>query len=264
MPIRSFYINADKEYTENPLIDQLGIPPNLRIDDFDLFTPPKEAPLLDPFTTPIKQLPVYSMKTGEVTSELITLNNRMFGMPLRRDILQRVVVWQLAKRRQGTHCVKTLSEVSGSNRKPFPQKGTGRARQGQKRAPQMRGGYKPMGPRPRDYYYPLPFKVRSLGLRTALSLKWQEQNLIIVDSCSVEAAKTALVNASLREMIGDDLALIIDGNTRDRNFELASRNIKRVLYLPQLGANVYDILKKKYLILSKDAVQCLTERLTDE
>ena len=76
--------------------------------------------------------------------------------------------------------------------------------------------------------------MRSLGLRTALSLKWQEQNLLIVDSCSVEAAKTALVNASLREMIGDDLALISDGNTRDRNFELASRNIKRVLYLPQL------------------------------
>lgn len=143
------YINSEKEYTENPLIDQLGIPANLRIDDFDLFAAPKgrvyplrvyfaEAPLLDPFLTPVKQLPVFNMKTGEKTSDLVTLNNRVFGMPLREDILQRVVVWQLAKRRQGTHCVKTLSEVSGSNRKPFPQKGTGRARQGQKRYESMR------------------------------------------------------------------------------------------------------------------------------
>ena len=260
---RSFYINTEKEYKENPLLKDLDIPSNLQIEDPTIFAPKEEVPLLDPFKIRVKELPVYSIATGDKTDEVITLNNRVFGMPIREDILHRVVVWQLAKRRQGSHCVKTLSEVSGSNRKPFRQKGTGMARQGQKRAPQMRGGYKPMGPRPRDYYYPLPFKVRALGLRTALSLKWQEQNLIIVDSCSVDVIKTGAVDSVIKKIVGDDLVTIIDGETKNSNFELSARNIPRVLYLPQLGANVYDILKRKKLILSKDAVKCLTERLDD-
>ena len=108
----------------------------------------------------------------------------------------------------------------------------------------MRGGYKPKGPRPRDYYYPLPFKgitglsishlVRALGLRTALSLKWQEQNLIIVDSCSVDVIKTGAVDSVIKKIVGDDLVTIIDGETKNSNFELSARNIPRVLYLPQL------------------------------
>ena len=190
----------------------------------------------------------------------IDLDDAVFGAPARPDILSRMVNWQLAKRRSGNHKTKQRAEVTGSTAKPFNQKGTGRARQGDKKAPHMRGGGVAFGPLVRSHAFKMPRKVRALALRTALSAKQADGKLIILSETKTKSAKTADLVKQVKKL-GWDSALIIDGAEVDQNFGLAARNIKGIDILPQQGVNVYDILRCDTLVLTKDAVEKLVERL---
>ena len=193
----------------------------------------------------------------------ITLADEVFGIPLRSDIVARVVKWQLAKRRAGTHKVKSRSEVAMTTAKMFKQKGTGRARHGSAAVVQFRGGGVVHGPVVRDHGHVLPKKVRQLGLRCALSSKASEGKLLVIDnlaSTGKSAGKTAKLRNQLTKL-GVDNALIVGGAELDRAFVNAARNIPLVDVLPQQGINVYDILRRDVLVLSKDAAAHLEERL---
>ena len=201
---------------------------------------------------------IISLENKKVGS--IDLDDGIFGVPVRADLLSRMVNWQLAKRRAGTHKAKTLGEVSGTTAKPFRQKGTGRARQGSTRAPHMRGGGVAFGPVLRDHAHGLPKKVRKLALKTALSAKQAEGKLVVLESAKSDSAKTKDLAKALDKM-GWGSALVIDGAELDQNFALAARNIVGLDVLPSQGANVRDILRRDTLVLTKDAVANLVERL---
>ena len=190
----------------------------------------------------------------------IELSDEVFGLPVRRDILARVVNWQLAKRRAGTHKTKGISDISGTTKKPYKQKGTGRARQGSLRSPQFRGGAVIFGPVVRSHEFDLQKKVRRLGLKTALSAKQAEGKLIVIDEAKIGEAKTKALRARF-DALGWESVLIIDGAAVDEGFARAARNLPKVDVLPQLGANVYDILRRDTLVLTRDAVQSLEARL---
>jgi len=190
----------------------------------------------------------------------IELSSEVFGLPVRRDILTRVVNWQLAKRRAGTHKTRGISDISGTTRKPWKQKGTGRARQGSLRSPQFRGGAVIFGPVVRDHGYSLQKKVRRLGLMTALSSKLAEGKLFIIDSLEQNSSKTQDAVKNL-EKLGVTKALFVDGIEVNKNFALATRNIPYIDVLPQQGLNVYDILRCETLILTKAAVESIEQRL---
>lgn len=189
----------------------------------------------------------------------VELEDSIFGLPARTDILHRVVTWQLAKRRAGTHKTKGISEISGTTAKPYRQKGTGRARQGSRRSPQFRGGATIFGPVVRSHEYDLPKKVRKLGLRTALSVKAAEGKLVILDEAKADTHKTKAIAESLAKL-GLGSVLFVDAE-RDTNFERAIANIPYVDLLPQEGANVYDILRRDTLVLTQAAAAKLVERL---
>lgn len=190
----------------------------------------------------------------------IDLDDAVFGLPERKDLLQRAVRWQLAKRRAGTHKVRTVSEVRGTTAKPFRQKGTGRARQGSSRATQMRGGATKHGPQVRDHGHDLPKKVRRLALKTALSAKQSEGKLAILDAAEMAKPKTGDL-AKRFAKLGWQSVLVIDGPEVDENFARAASNLPGVDVLPQQGANVYDILRRDTLVLTKSAVEALQARL---
>lgn len=190
----------------------------------------------------------------------IELSDSIFGLPVRQDLLHRIVHWQLAKRRAGTHKTKGISEISGTTKKPFKQKGTGRARQGSTRSPQFRGGAVIFGPVVRDHGYDLPKKVRKLALKTALSAKAADGKLIVVDTVTADSHKTKELAAKL-SALGLGSALIIDGENVNDQFRLAARNLPMIDVLPQQGANVYDILRRDILVLSRNAVEQLEARL---
>lgn len=190
----------------------------------------------------------------------IELNESIFGLEVRSDILQRVVRWQLAKAQSGNHKTKGRSEVSRSGIKPFKQKGTGRARQGDRKAPHMTGGGIAFGPVVRSHAHDLTKKFRALGLKTALSSKVKAGKLVIVDSIKVAAPKTKDLK-NILDVCSLNNCLFIDGKEIDMNFALASRNIFDVDVLPAIGANVYDILRREKLVLTKDAIACLEARL---
>ncbi|MDH3473228.1 MAG: 50S ribosomal protein L4 [Rhodospirillales bacterium] len=190
----------------------------------------------------------------------IELDDAVFGLPVRRDLLARTVNWQLAKRRAGTHKVKTRGEVSGSTRKLYRQKGTGRARVGAGDVSQYRGGGVAFGPVPREHGHALPKKVRRLALKTALSAKAAEGKLVVIDSAVADNAKTKDLAAKLAKL-GWSSALVIDGAAVDQGFARAINNLPGIDVLPQIGANVYDILRRDTLVLTKDAVQALEARL---
>jgi large subunit ribosomal protein L4 len=190
----------------------------------------------------------------------VDLDESVFGLPVRPDILARMVNWQRAKRQAGTHKTKTIGEIAGSTAKPWRQKGTGRARVGSKRATQWRGGQTVFGPVPRDHSHGLNKKVRKLALKTALSSKQAEGKLIILEDAKTGDAKTKAVAEQL-VALGWNSALIIDGAEVDANFKRAAANIPLIDVLPQQGANVYDILRRDTLVLTKDAVAALVERL---
>ncbi|MEK9660721.1 MAG: 50S ribosomal protein L4 [Alphaproteobacteria bacterium] len=190
----------------------------------------------------------------------IDLDDAVFGVPVRKDLLTRMVNYQLAKRRQGTHKTKTIGEISGTGTKPFRQKGTGRARRGSNRAAQHRGGQTTFGPQPSSHAHDLTKKVRKLALRNALSAKQADGKLVVLDAATATKPKTKAVAAQLAGL-GWQSALIIDGSETDRNFSLAVRNIPGVDVLPQEGANVFDILRRDTLVITRQAVEQLQERL---
>ena len=190
----------------------------------------------------------------------IELADEIFGLPIRRDILARVVNWQLARRRAGTHKTKGIGEIQGTTKKPYKQKGTGRARQGSLRSPQFRGGARIFGPVVRSHAFDLQKKVRRLGLKIALSAKQDEGKLVVIDTAHVGEAKTKVLRARLAAL-GWNSALIIDGSVVEENFARATRNLPRVDVLPQQGANVYDILRRDTLVLTREAVRHLEARL---
>jgi large subunit ribosomal protein L4 len=190
----------------------------------------------------------------------IDVADAVFGAPQRNDILARVIHWQLAKRRAGTHKTKGISDISGTTKKPFPQKGGGRARQGSLRSPQFRGGATIFGPVVRDHGYSLPKKVRRLALRTAHSTKQAEGKLVIVDEAKIAGAKTSALAKSLRAN-GWSSVLIVDGAEVSNDLVRAAANIPHVDVLPSQGANVYDILRRDILVLTKSAVEQLEARL---
>jgi large subunit ribosomal protein L4 len=204
------------------------------------------------------------MKTNIVTLENksageITLNKDVFGSEVRKDIIERVVRWQLAKKQSGTHKTKGISDISGTTAKPFNQKGTGRARQGSNRSAQMRGGATIFGPVVRSHAHKLPKKIRQLGLKSALSSKIADKKVLIVDSLSLSTPKTADLIKNIEKLAISSI-LFIDSELND-NFRRASANIKGIHALPTMGANVYDILKYDHLVLTKEAVKSLEERL---
>lgn len=190
----------------------------------------------------------------------VDLDDAIFGAAVRSDLMARYVNWQLAKRRAGTHAVKGRSDVSGGGKKPFNQKGTGSARQGTTRAPQMRGGGTVFGPQVRSYEHKLPKKVRKLALLSALSSKQAEGKLVVIDTAKMKAPKTADLAKQL-EKLGWGSALIIDGAEVSENFLLAASNLIGIDILPSQGANVYDILRHDTLVLTQEGVEKLQERL---
>jgi large subunit ribosomal protein L4 len=192
----------------------------------------------------------------------IDLDDNIFGVEVKKDVLYRMVHYQLNKRRAGTHKTKDVSEVAGSGKKPHAQKGTGQARAGQRRRPQTKGGGIAFGPVVRSHATELPKKQRALALRMALSLKAKEKKLIVIDEATAKSHKTKPVAAALVKL-GFESALIIGGKEIDANFARATSNIPKIDVLPSQGANVYDILRRDTLVLTKDAVNDLTERLKD-
>ena len=189
----------------------------------------------------------------------VDLSDDVFGLEPRADILQRMVRYQLLKRQAGTHHAKDRSLVSGTRAKMYKQKGTGRARHGNKLAPQFRGGGKAFGPVPRSHAIDLPKKVRSLALKHALSSKVKSGELIILDKAELPEAKTKSLQAKF-SALGLDSALIIGGNEVDGNFSLAARNIPHIDVLAVAGLNVYDILRRRKLVLTKAALEEIQER----
>jgi large subunit ribosomal protein L4 len=190
----------------------------------------------------------------------IELPEALFGAAPRADIMARVVHWQLAKRRAGTHKAKGMGEVSGTTKKPYRQKGTGNARQGSLRAPQYRKGGVVHGPVVRDHGYSLNKKVRRLGLISALSQKAAEGKLVVLDTIALGAdAKTGAVAKQIKAL-GWNSALVVDA-AADENFARVVRNLPKVQVLPTIGANVYDILKHDVLAVTRAGVEALKERL---
>ncbi len=196
---------------------------------------------------------------GEAAGE-IELADEVFGLEPRADILHRVVRWQLAKRQAGTHKTKTRGEVSYSTKKIVRQKGSGGARHGDKGVTQFRHGGNAKGPVVRSHAHDIQKKVRALGLRHALSAKAKAGELIVLDEAKLESGKTKELKAAF-DKLGLAKALIIDGSAVDEGFARAARNIPNVDVLPSVGANVYDILRRDRLVLTKAAVAALEERL---
>ncbi|MGO4128511.1 50S ribosomal protein L4 [Inquilinus sp. YAF38] len=202
-----------------------------------------------------------AVKTFDNTSAgEIDLDDTVFGLEVRTDLLFRMVNWQLAKRRSGNHKTKGISEISGTTKKPYKQKGTGHARQGSTRSPQFRGGARIFGPVVRSHAHDLPKKVRKLALRHALSSKAADGKLVVVDAVVADSHKTKGLAAKLTAL-GLDSALILAGEQVDTNFALAARNLPSIDVLPSQGANVYDILRRDTLVLSRQAVEQLEARL---
>ena len=189
----------------------------------------------------------------------VSLSDAIFGLEPRVDIIQRCVVWQLNKRRAGTHAVKNRADVWRTGKKMYGQKGTGGARHGSARVPQFRGGGRAFGPVVRSHAHDLPKKVRALALRHALSSKAKDGGLIVLDKISVKEAKTKAL-ADRFGKLGLSNALIIDGAELDGNFCIAARNIPNIDVLPVAGINVYDILRRHTLVLTKAALEALEAR----
>ncbi|MEI8145979.1 MAG: 50S ribosomal protein L4 [Alphaproteobacteria bacterium] len=188
----------------------------------------------------------------------VTVSDEIFGLDPRADILHRVVRWQLAKRRAGTHDVKNRGEIARTGKKMYKQKGTGSARHSSARANLFRGGGRSFGPTPRSHEHDLPKKVRALGLKHALSTKAKAGTLLIWDKAASEAKTKALKERFGK--LGLTNVLVIDGAEVDHAFSLAARNIPHVDVLPIQGINVYDILRRNTLVLTKAAVDALEAR----
>ena len=189
----------------------------------------------------------------------IELKDEIFGLEPRVDLIQRVVVWQLAKRRAGTHKVLTRGEVNRTKKKLYKQKGTGQARHGARSAPLFVGGAKAMGPVNHSHEFDLPKKVRALGLRHALSAKAKDGAIVVLEEAKADAIKTGEL-AKRFDKLGLESALVVDGGEFDRNFQLSARNLSKIALLPAAGLNVYDIMRSDKLVLTAAAVRAIEER----
>src|SRR3954451_21322135 len=189
----------------------------------------------------------------------VDLSDEIFGLDPRADLLARCIRWQLAKRRAGTHAVKNRADIARTGKKLYKQKGTGNARHGSARVPQFRGGGRAFGPQVRSHEHDLPKKVRALALKHALSAKVQDAALIIVEDAKLADPKTKALKESFGKL-GVTSALIIAGAEVDANFGRAARNIPNVDVLPVQGINVYDILRRDKLVLTRAAVDALEAR----
>ena len=190
----------------------------------------------------------------------IELADEVFGADVRKDLLARMVNYQLAKRRAGTHKTKGMNEVRGSTAKPWRQKGSGRARAGSVRAPHWRGGGNVFGPVNRSHAHKLPKRVRRLAMKSALSSKQADGKLVILKDVAIKECKTKALRG-IFDKLGWSNALIVGGVEIDQNFERAARNIPNIDVLPSAGANVYDILRRDVLVLTQEAVEALEARL---
>lgn len=207
-------------------------------------------------------MPLLSYEGGD--RGLVQLAGDVFDVPVRPDIVHRVVRWQLAKRRQGSASTKNISEVSGTGRKPHPQKGTGRARQGSLRSPHMRGGSTMHGPRPRSFEIGLQKQVRRLGLKCALSARMAEGKLLVFDTLAPATARTRDIEEFLRRLGGAKKTLLVDGGEAPpggENLRRATANLFYANVLPHQALNVYSILQHDTLVLALDAVRGIEERL---
>ena len=208
------------------------------------------------------KLDVVTLDAGKAGS--IELSDEIFGIAeIRGDILQRVVTWQLAKRRSGNHKIQVRNEVSRTGKKMYKQKGSGGARHGSRRAAQFVGGAKAHGPVVRSHAIDLPKKVRALGLKHALSSKAKDGAILVLDTAKLDAPKTAALRARF-DKLGLTNALIITGVEVDGAFKLAARNIPNVDVLPNAGLNVYDVLRREKLVLTRDAVEAIQARLAEK
>jgi large subunit ribosomal protein L4 len=203
------------------------------------------------------ELKITTLEGSEAGS--VNLSDAIFGLEPRSDLIQRCVNWQLAKRQAGTHKAKDRSEIWRTGKKMYGQKGTGGARHGSARVPQFRGGGRAFGPVVRSHAHDLPKKVRALALKHALSSKAKDGGLIVLDKASAKEAKTKALAAQFGKL-GLSNALIIDGAELDGNFCTAARNIPNIDILPVQGINVYDILRRKTLVLTKAALDALEAR----
>ncbi|KAG9443180.1 hypothetical protein H6P81_019034 [Aristolochia fimbriata] len=192
---------------------------------------------------------------------VMVLAGDVFDVPIRKDIVHRVVRWQLAKRQQGTHSTKTISEVSGTGKKPYRQKGTGRARHGTLRGPQFRHGATMHGPKPRSHAIKLQKKVRRLGLKIALSARTAEGKLLVFDDLTVPSHKTKNIVNYILQMENTKKLLLVDGGPVDEKLKLATQNLHYVNVLPSIGLNVYSILQHDTLVMSRDAVSQIVQRM---
>jgi large subunit ribosomal protein L4 len=191
----------------------------------------------------------------------VELDDTIFNATVRDDLVQSVVVWQLAKRRAGTACTKTRRDVRGGGKKPWRQKGTGRARAGTSRSPLWTGGGTIFGPSPRSYAFSLPKKVRRAALRSVLSAKLRDNLLTVVDKIELEAPKTKLFFQTMKTLGLDTAKTLFITAEKDEALLRSSRNLFKVLVLPTEGMNVYDLLRFERLVLLQDAVPKIHERL---
>ena len=205
------------------------------------------------------ELKIMTLDGGEAGT--VDLPEAIFGLEPRADILHRCVRWQLAKRQRGTHDVKNRAEINRTGKKMYRQKGTGSARHGSARVNIFRGGGRAFGPTPRSHVIDLPKKVRALALKHALSAKARDGAIIVLDQASLNAGKTKTLRTNFTKL-GLSNALIIDGSELDAKFALAARNIRDIDVLPVQGINVYDILRRHVLVLTRTALQALEARLT--
>ena len=204
------------------------------------------------------KLDVIKLDAGKAGT--IELDDAIFVLEPRADILHRVVRWQRARAQAGTHKVKGRSETSYSTKKIYRQKGTGGARHGDRNAPIFRKGGVYKGPTPRSHAHDLPKKFRALGLKHALSAKANAGQLVVLDAAEMAEAKTSVLARAAKEL-GWKRVLVIDGAAVNENFALAARNIEGIDVLPSIGANVYDILKRDTLVITKAGVEALEARL---
>ncbi len=208
------------------------------------------------------KLDVITLDSGKAGS--IELKDEIFGIEdIRPDILQRCVVWQLAKRRAGTHKIKTRNEVARTGKKMYKQKGTGGARHGSRKAAQFVGGAKVFGPVVRSHAFDLNKKVRALALRHALSSKAKSGSIVVLENAALAEPKTAAFRAQLAKM-GLTNALVIAGPEVDANLKLAARNVPNIDVLPNAGLNVYDVLRRDTLVLTRSAIEAIEARFADE
>ncbi len=192
----------------------------------------------------------------------VNLDKNIFQVEVKNEIIYRMVRYQLAKKQSGNHSTKSISEISGTTKKPFKQKGTGSARQGSRRSPHMRGGSAMFGPRVRSHAHKLPKKIRSLALKMSLSQKCNEGKIKILSDLALSKSKTSLLQNKIKKFDAKSI-LFIGGKKIEKNFLNASKNIPNIDVLPSQGLNVYNILRRDYLFISEDALNFINERFKD-